>query len=38
MADIDRDKEFEIENLKYEVSQEMGLPQKRTKKTIKNKG
>lgn len=31
MTGIDEDKAKDIENLKYEISQEMGLPQKKKK-------
>lgn len=37
MADLSRDKAMDIENLKYEVAQEMGLPQKKKRRMAENK-
>jgi|GEM_PF-2199895 hypothetical protein len=37
MTEAKKDTASELENLKYEIAQEMGLPQKKTKRKSKNR-
>jgi len=37
MTDVKNDTASELENLKYEIAQEMGLPQKKQKSKVKTK-